>query len=134
MRGVKGMNKIGFCGIDCNKCELGNKTISKNAETLKNKVGNYGISQWYQLVPVSDKEKFSFDELNKGLAWLVKYAGCPGCQAGGGPPQCPVRICAKDKKFENCSRCDSIDTCKKMDFLEPGHPDLRENLKKMKRK
>jgi len=69
------MNKnIGFCGIDCSKCELGNKTISKNAETLKKRVENYGISQWYQLVPVADNEKFSFDELNKGLAWLVKYA------------------------------------------------------------
>ena len=129
------MNKnIGFCGIDCSKCELGNKTISKNAETLKKRVENYGISQWYQLVPVADNEKFSFDELNKGLAWLVKYAACLGCQNNGGPPMCPVRMCAREKKFENCSMCDSIDTCKKMDFLEPGHPDLRENLKKMRRK
>jgi len=129
------MNKnIGFCGIDCNKCELGNRTISKNAETLEKRVENYGISQWYQLVPVADNEKFGFDELNKGLAWLVKYAACPGCQNNGGPPMCPVRMCAREKNFENCSNCDSIDTCKKMDFLEPGHPDLRENLKKMKKK
>ena len=129
------MNKnIGFCGLDCSKCELGNNTVSKNAEALKKKVENYGISQWYQLVPVNDNEKFSFDELNKGLAWLAKYAACPGCQNGGGPPECPVRICAKEKKFENCSMCDSIDVCKKMNFLEPGHPNLRENLKKMKRK
>ena len=129
------MNKnIGFCGIDCSKCELGNKTISENAETLKKRVENYGISQWYQLVPVADNEKFSFDELNKGLAWLVKYAACPGCQNNGGPPMCSVRMCAREKNFENCSSCDSIDTCKKMDFLEPEHPDLRENLKKMRRK
>jgi len=127
-----GMNIIGFCGIDCSKCELGNKTISKNAGTLKNKVENYGISQWYQLVPVADNEKFGFGELNKGLAWLAKYAACPGCYYGGGPPECPVRLCAKEKKFENCSICDAIDVCKKMNFLEPGHPDLRENLKKMK--
>ena len=123
---------VGFCGIDCSKCELGNKTISKNADTLKNKVENYGISQWYQLVPITDNEKFSFEELNKGLAWLAKYAACPGCSNGGGSPACAVKICAKEKNYENCSMCNDIDTCKKMDFLEPGYPNLRGNLKKMK--
>jgi len=107
------MNKIiSFCGIDCGKCELGNKTVSKNAETLKNKVENYGISQWYQLIPVGDNEKFSFDELSKGLTWLAQYAACPSCYNGGGSPVCPVRICAKEKKFENYSLCEAIDVCK----------------------
>jgi hypothetical protein len=127
------MNNIGFCGLDCSKCELGNRTISKNAEVLKSRVENYGISQWYQLVPVEDREKFNFDELSRGLSWLAKYAACPGCQSGGGSPECPVRLCAKEKGFENCSKCDAIDSCKRMSFLEPGHPGLRENLKKMKR-
>jgi hypothetical protein len=128
-----GMSEIGFCGIDCGKCELGNKTVSKNAETLKNNVVNYGISQWFQFIPVADDEKFNFDELERGLTWLAKYASCPGCHAGGGSPECRVRACAKEKKFESCSSCDGIDACKKLDFLEPGHPGLRENLKKMKR-
>ncbi|MCX6821049.1 MAG: DUF3795 domain-containing protein [Candidatus Aenigmarchaeota archaeon] len=125
------MSDMGFCGIDCGKCELGNKVVSKNAETLKSGVEKYGISQWFQFIPVADDEKFSFDELDKGLTWLAKYAACPGCHADGGSPDCAVRKCAKEKKFEDCSSCDAIDTCNKLDFLEPGHPGLRENLKKM---
>ncbi len=127
-------NQIGFCGIYCGNCDMGNGTIANTAKKLEKLVEDYEFEKWYQTVKVDESEKFDFDEFKKSLKWFQKYSLCPGCLEGGGVPDCKVRICAKEKGFEICSECDSLDSCEKLDWIEKNYRKVRDTLREIKEK
>jgi hypothetical protein len=59
---------------------------------------------------------------------MTKYAYCEGCERGGGPPNCAIRICAKEKEYELCNMCSELVDCKKFDWLGEGATALKKNL------
>ena len=48
---------------------------------------------------------------------MTKYAYCAGCEKGGGPPDCAIRLCAKEKGFSLCNECGELESCTKFDWL-----------------
>ncbi|WP_348304680.1 DUF3795 domain-containing protein [Methanothrix sp.] len=38
-----------------------------------------------------------------GLAWMETHARCAGCENVGGPPDCTIRVCAREKGYDLCS-------------------------------
>jgi hypothetical protein len=43
-----------------------------------------------------------------------------------------VRICASKKKITNCSQCEQLIACKNFETLEKAHPEIKEDLKKIR--
>lgn len=128
------VNQIGFCGIYCGNCDMGNGSIVNTAKNLEKFAKDYEFEKWYQMIPVGESEKFDFQEFKKGMKWFMKYSLCPGCQMGGGPPECKVKICAKEKGFEICSECDLMNSCKKINWVEENYSKVRKTLNEIKKK
>jgi hypothetical protein len=118
-------NQIGFCGIWCGSCGAGNGAIQELARRFEEIVKNYELEKW---VP----KEFDFKEFMKGLACVQATPLCPGCQKGGGPPICKVRICALEKGVRECSHCDQLMECENFGQLEKSHPRIREDLMEIK--
>jgi hypothetical protein len=85
-----------------------------------------GIKEWASLVP--EGSDLDWDETEETLNWMTKYAYCEGCERGGGPPNCAIRICAKEKEYELCNMCSELVDCKKFDWLGEGATALKKNL------
>ena len=116
---------LGYCGIDCRGfCIMGTGKLSEQALDLQKNLEMFELEHWKDEVPVPEKERFNFKELLKGLEWIQKYTRCPGCRAGGGPPECKIRKCAKSKGLEGCWECGSRKTCENLEPIMKGHPEI----------
>jgi hypothetical protein len=120
-------NQIGFCGIWCGSCGAGNGAIQELAKRFEEIVKNYELEKW---VP----KEFDFKEFMKGLACTQSTPLCIGCQKGGGPPTCKVRICALGKGILDCSQCDQLIECKNFEQLEKSHLKIKQDLMEIKKR
>lgn len=121
-------NQVGPCGIVCISCPLGSGTVAKTAGQTRGFIEGYKISEWAPYVSM-DGERIDWDQVVRGMEWMMKYAVCAGCESGGGPPDCTIRICAKENGVELCSSCDELSSCDKFDWLGEHGEQLRETLK-----
>lgn len=117
-------NQMGPCGISCALCNLGNGTVAETAKKLKEYLGFYEVPSWAATAPGGSE--IDFDDLNKNLDWMNTYLSCLGCERGGGPPDCVIRTCAKEKGLVLCSECSELEGCGKFDWLGES---VKENLK-----
>ncbi|MFP4170958.1 MAG: DUF3795 domain-containing protein [Methanomassiliicoccales archaeon] len=107
--------QMGPCGISCASCGLGNGKVGKVADKLDAYIDMYDIPDWAPQMPGG--ESIDFDALRSALRWLHSVAVCPGCEEGGGPPDCAIRACAREKGLELCSGCPDLSTCDKFEWL-----------------
>ncbi len=108
-------DQMGPCGIACGLCDLGNGKVAGSAGRVRDYLRNYGVSQWASLLPGG--AEIDFDQLSKSLEWVSTSVGCLGCEKGGGPPDCTIRKCAKEKGFDVCSGCPDLEGCDKFGWL-----------------
>jgi len=57
------------------------------------------------------------------LEGLHADGGCPGCRAGGGPPFCQIRKCARERELDLCSGCPDF-PCSHVEALGAIYPTL----------
>jgi len=127
--GVK--DQMGPCGITCATCSLGNGTVAETAQKLQEYLKMYGVPSWAPAVPGG--ADVDFDRLDKALNWVLTYTRCLGCEQGGGPPDCAIRTCSREKGYELCSECPDLEGCDKFDWL--GDPkSLKDRLRRSKGK
>jgi hypothetical protein len=74
-----------------------------------------GIKEWAPMVP--EGADLNWGEAEKVLGWMSKYAFCAGCEEGGGPPDCAIRSCAREKKLELCNVCEDLEECNNFNWL-----------------
>jgi hypothetical protein len=103
-------NQIGFCGIWCGSCVVGNETLRELTRRYEEIVKGYGLESWAP-------KDFDFKELVKALASIQAMPLCLGCLKGDGKPDCEIRICALDKNIADCSVCDEQATCTNSEML-----------------
>lgn len=125
-------DQAGPCGITCGTCVLGNGTIAETAGKTKSYIAGYGIKEWAPLVPGG--AEINWAETEKTLMWMTKYANCQGCEKGGGPPDCTIRLCANEKSIQLCSQCGELDGCNKFDWLGDYATGLKQTLRDNKSK
>ncbi len=119
-------NQVAPCGITCGTCDLGNGTAAKTAKKTLDLINGIGIKDWAPMVPGGAVLDWTATE--KVLDWMNKYAYCAGCEKGGGPPDCAIRLCANEKGYGLCNQCDEFADCTKFDWLGGFAATLKEKL------
>jgi len=93
---VKG--QIGYCGIWCGSCVVGNGLLRELTKRYGEIIKKYGLKKWAP-------QDFDFKEFEKGLSSIQNIALCPGCRKGGGKENCEIRACAAEKNIAECIEC-----------------------------
>ena len=106
---VKG--QIGYCGIWCGSCVVGNGTLQELSARYEKIIRDYALEKWAP-------KTFEFGEFLKGLETIKAAPLCAGCRKGGGWDTCPMRGCVKEKKITDCAGCADQAVCPHSAFLE----------------
>jgi len=114
-------DQIGFCGTWCGSCIAGNGAIIELTRRFRKTLKKFNIEKW------ASKE-INFRALEKYLELIEAIPACIGCQKGGGPSNCLIKICASEQKFVNCGQCNELSDCNKFVLLEQKHPTIKESL------
>jgi hypothetical protein len=104
-------HQLGFCGIWCGSCIVGNGTLTELTKKYKDLIVAYGLPEW-------GPKDFDHDEFTKGLDSLEEIAPCAGCLKGGGRDHCEMRICASHRKLPDCTACADFPSCEHADILQ----------------
>jgi hypothetical protein len=104
-------DQIGYCGIWCGSCVVGNGALRELTRRYEEIVEDYGLEGWAP-------EDFDFGEFSKGLASLEAMPLCQGCLEGGGNSDCQLRACAVSKGLTDCNDCDQPEVCGNRERLE----------------
>jgi hypothetical protein len=91
-------SQIGYCGIWCGSCVVGNGALRELAAQLESVLAAYEVSKW-------GPRDFDYQELSRGLASLRRIPICRGCVKGGGAEDCSLRACATGKGLDHCTLC-----------------------------
>lgn len=121
---IKG--QAGPCGIICVSCPLGNGAVAESASRTRKNIVDYKIAMWSPFVPGG--EAIDWAAVDRGLDWLEKYAVCAGCGNGGGPPDCTIRICARERGIDLCNSCPDLEGCTRFEWLQEHGSQLKEML------
>jgi hypothetical protein len=103
-------DQIGFCGIWCGSCVVGNGTLREMTKRYKELINTYDLKDW-------GPKDFDYDEFYKGLESIENMPLCQGCLKDGGRDNCEIRACAKSKKLQDCTLCSEFGRCE-MKLLE----------------
>lgn len=128
----KVFNQVAPCGITCGTCVLGDGTIVDAAEKMITYINGYGIKDWAPTTPGGSE--INWDETQKTMKWLTQNAHCIGCEMGGGPPDCAIRLCSKEKGYTLCNMCEELETCTKFEWLGDYSKVLKAKLETYKGK
>ena len=120
------------CGITCGTCDLGNGTAANTAKKTLELINEIGIKDWS--TTLHGGSELAWPATEKTLDWMAKYAYCVGCNMGGGPPDCAIRLCSNDNGYTLCNQCDELEDCTKFDWLGDYSKVLKEKLENYKGK
>jgi hypothetical protein len=104
-------NQIGYCGLWCGSCIVGNGTLKELTKRYEQLIKGYGVNKW----GIKDCDS---NEFMKGLTSIQNIPICRGCLKGGGNEQCKIRPCASEKQISDCSECNTPATCKNRESLQ----------------
>lgn len=104
-------NQVGFCGIWCGSCVVGNGALRELTRKYEEIIERYGLEEWAP-------KDFDFKEFMKGLTSIQAIPLCRGCLKGDGRSNCEMRVCASNKNITDCSECDQPTACKNLEMLQ----------------
>ena len=128
---------IAYCGLFCADCPGHTGAIADLARDLRKELRRtrFDLTADYLANINVFKEYKNYKTCYEVLGTMVKFRCGKFCREGGGNPFCKIRKCCQRKGLNGCWDCDDLDTCQKLDFLEPNHGDAHlKNLRKIKKK
>ncbi len=105
-----------YCGLYCGLCSTRSR-ICQQASALRTSLLREGYDSWGQDLPNYKGFRAFLDVL------ADPGRSCPGCRAGGGPPFCGIRKCARARGVDTCLQCDDY-PCRRICTLGAGYPTL----------
>lgn len=105
--------QVGYCGLWCGSCIVGNGTLRELTERYRGLVKGHGVEEWGLTAQGMDGGGF----INALIA-VENIAICPGCLKGGGNDACAMRPCAREKKVSDCIECREKASCRSLTALE----------------
>lgn len=103
-------SQIGYCGIWCGSCAVGNGALREITKKYEEIIKNYGLKEWVD-------GDFDFKEVEKGLSTLQSVVSCPGCLKGGGRDNCELKACAVTRHTADCTECSESKECTHTEIL-----------------
>jgi len=104
-------NQIGYCGLWCGSCIVGNGTLKELTRRYEGLIKGYGVDEW-------GAKDFDSREFMKGLTSIQNLPVCPGCLKGGGNDECKIRPCASGKRIHDCNECSGSTACGNLEALQ----------------
>jgi hypothetical protein len=108
------MEFVTYCGLHCELCAERSR-IPQRAAALREAMAEEGWPFWAETLPGFGEFWTFLENLQSG--------GCPGCRAGGGYPECQIRLCAQDRGLEQCCHCPDF-PCDHVEALGTRYPTL----------
>jgi hypothetical protein len=102
--------QIGFCGVWCGSCVVGNGALRELTRRYKEVIKGYGLEGWAP-------SGFDFGEFMRGLEFIQAMPLCEGCRKGGGRDGCEIRACASSRGLEGCGGCGQPEECESAELL-----------------
>lgn len=104
---------IGYCGLDCEKCDAYLATIHDD-QALREKTAKL----WSKL---------------NGATILPEHICCQGCRNDGKKTvfcqsMCGIRQCALKKDVETCGECPEMSQCEMIEKFVENNPEVLKNL------
>jgi hypothetical protein len=127
---------VAYCGLYCGDCYRYKGRIADLARDLRKELRqeNFDLAADALATIPSFSDFKDYPQCYELLGEMVKFRCKRSCHGGGGPPVCRIRECCQKKGISGCWQCDSIETCRKLNFLKPFHDDAHlKNLKILKR-
>lgn len=115
-----------YCGLYCGLCANRNR-IPREASQLQKTLHEEGMDVWYQYITEMKDTFPSFWQFLQKLTDL----DCT-CRTGGGPPECKIRQCAKQKSIEICPQCREY-PCTFIQSLAEHYPTLIQDGKRLQK-
>ena len=105
---------IGYCGLDCEKCDAYLATIHDD-QALREKTAKL----WAKL---------------NNAPILPEHLNCEGCRVGGAKTVyceslCAIRQCALKKGMATCGGCQELDQCQAVGMVLSANPEALTNLR-----
>ncbi len=104
-------SQLGFCGIWCGSCVVGNGVLKELTSRYEKIVKDYGLEDWAP-------KNFNFQDFANGLSSIQAMTPCQGCLKGGGRSDCEMRKCAQNRKIADCSECSETEDCDNSELLK----------------
>jgi len=106
-----------YCGLNCIRCPIYRATREKDEDKKKK----------MRIDVIRECKKRYGIELK-----LEEVTDCDGCLKEGGrlfsgSKKCEIRMCAREKKVENCAHCGEY-SCEKLETFFITDPDARKRL------
>ncbi|MCK4424536.1 DUF3795 domain-containing protein [Candidatus Bathyarchaeota archaeon] len=117
---------VGYCGLHCELCAHRNR-IPQQAHQLQKSLHEEGFDDWYKYAPEMKDTFPPFWQFLQKLATL----DCT-CRTGGGPPDCKIRRCAKQKGIEICPQCKEY-PCTLIQALAEHYPTVIQDGKRLQK-
>jgi hypothetical protein len=119
-------DQVAPCGLRCGECDLGNGSVAETAINLMKYIQRYDLPSWAHELPGGND--IDFKRLNQDIIWVERSMRCPGCLKGGGNPDCPIRLCSKEKELSSCGQCADLKACAKFEWLGEKGVRLKKEL------
>jgi len=117
------LHLVTYCGLCAERAR-----IPPQARQLRETLRLEGYDDWHQYVP---HLKETYPDFVKFLEMLTT-TDC-NCRSGqGGPPDCEMRNCAKERKVDACPLCKDY-PCAKVEAFAGRYPTLIQDGKRMQK-
>ena len=115
----KNERNIGYCGIDCFKCDAYLATKNNDDE-------------------MRERTAELWSKLNQ-VTILPEQINCEGCRFNGVKSLfcdqlCQIRKCAADKEFETCAQCLKMEGCEILSMIASDNEEAKKNLEGLRNK
>ena len=130
MNAVEGAGLAGYCGLYCGACAILNGQIRDTAKSLRGLLKAYDYAEWAPTLADFVPAVRNWGEFEGVLEWLTTQ-DCSGCPAGGGNPECAIRICARERRLAGCWECDE-EPCEKLGEIDEGYPGVAKNRQRIR--
>lgn len=104
-------DQIGYCGLWCGSCAVGNGCIGELGAGLRELLIAYDVSDFATVGT-------GWEPFLEALGSLKRAVACPGCREGGGRDTCDIKSCAVRHGLESCTECASFGGCEHSAILE----------------
>ena len=128
------LRQTAYCGLFCGDCIPSNEALFDAVDELGRRLAELPVTRYAGLKAIKNPAFEDFPTFVGVLDEMRKIRCGKPCREGGGHTDCPVRDCAREKKYLGCWECDRRGECDLLAPLKEFHGAVIErNLEVIKR-